>query len=325
MEIILNAVVPLFLVVLLGYLMAVFKLVKTEVAGALMQYIFYAAAPAIVIWAITDYKISQLLVWRFWIAYPLSLIIVIVLVALIFKFILRRNTYWSFLAGGASATTNTVLVGFPVLAGIVGPHAAIPMAIAVIATNVIFVPFLIFLFELCSRKESVDSPAILILVALKGTIKSPIVIGVIIGVVLAILHIQLPVVIKDFLKILGFSIGPCALFAIGLTLKEFSAKGNLLDITLITIVNLIVTPIVAIFLANWLELSPFYAVALVVLSTVPTAKTLYIFASKYKVYEKELAAVISLTTVFGVITIPAYVYVAQILWPSQFAHFGGMF
>ena len=72
-EMLVNIVLPIFLIVIAGWLLAYLNLIPEKVASGLMQYVFYAACPAIIFLTISSYEIEKLLVWRFWIAYPLSI------------------------------------------------------------------------------------------------------------------------------------------------------------------------------------------------------------------------------------------------------------
>lgn len=318
MEVFINAIVPIFLVVLLGWLMTYFKLVPTDVAGSLMQYVFNAAAPAIIIWALS----RQLLVWRFWLAFMLVFLIVLLLTFCLFRYGLRREGYWSIVAGMGAASPNVVLIGFPVLASLVGTRATIPMVIVVIIFAVFATPLLLLILEIRQSQSMSKKQFTVLFSALKNTCKNPVMIGALIGILLSVFDIKLPFILEHFLRMVGFSMIPCALFAVGLELRHFTAKGNLLDVSLITLLNLIVTPLLAILIAKLLGLSPFYAVSLVVLTAVPTAKLIYVYVSRYKAYTAEIAAVVSVTTVISIVTIPFYVYIAELIWPTL-VHFIG--
>jgi len=319
MEILFNAIAPIFLLVVAGSGLGRAKLVPTSVAGSLMQYVFYGAAPAVVFYAVVSNPLSKLLYWQFWVAYPLSLLIVLIITALFFKLFLRRGLFVSIILGFAAVVSNTVIIGYPVLSGFVGHFAAIPMAITVVVFALIFIPALIFIYEMHVQAEKNESPNLMhtIKSAVIGTIKNPLVIGVLLGVVFSVGHIPVPKFFNTFVMYLAESIVPCALFAVGLDMVEFSFKSNkLFDVILVSFINLIITPVITIFIAKALDLSPLFAFSLVVFSTVPTAKTLYIIAGKYQIFNKEMAAIISMTTIGSVVTIPLFIYIAKLIWPT---------
>ncbi len=318
--ILINAIAPIFLIVLFGWCLGRAKLVSPSISAALMQYVFYAAAPAIVFYAVISNPIDKLLYWQFWLAYPLSLVTIILLTALFFKFILRKSGFVAMVAGFGAAMANTVIIGYPILSGFIGHFAAIPMAITVLVFAVIIIPAVIFVYELklSSTQSKSNGLVNIIKSAIIGTVKNPMIIGVILGLIISLSHITLPKPLHSFAFIVGESIIPVALFAVGLDLSDFKLECNLADVSIITFINLVIAPLVTIAIALLLHLSPRFAVALVIFSTVPTAKTLYVIAGKYRIYNKQVAAIISLTTVFSIITIPLFVFITKLIWPSVF-------
>ena len=151
MNILFNVIAPLFLIVALGWALARYKLVPATVSGPLMQYVFYAAVPEVVFTGIVSNHIEKLFYWPFWVGYPLSLLLGILITAFIFKFILRKSNLFSVVIGFCAATANTVIVGYPVLYGFVGHFAIIPMAVTVFVFPSLFLPMLIFAYELHKR------------------------------------------------------------------------------------------------------------------------------------------------------------------------------
>lgn len=321
MDILINAIAPIFLIVVTGFLLGKFRLVKHEVAGAIMQYVFFAAAPAIVFYAIISNPIDKLLYWKFWLAYPISLLFVVAITALFFKLVLKRDWFIASIAGFAAAFANTVIIGYPVLSGMIGHDAAFPMSITVIIFMLVMLPLMVFLLEF--KKSNTENKLTTLQVirrALLSTLKNPLVLAVMLGILCSVFSLPVPKFIKSFSGTIGESLTPCALFAVGLDLSKFQVKGKLVDVAWITAINLLLMPAIGILLALSLKLSPTYAVALVIFSAVPTAKTLYAIVSQYDVYVSEVAAVLSTTTVFSVFTIPMFTFIAHLIWPSAFIH-----
>ena len=322
MDVLINAILPIFLVVLVGFLLGKFKLVSVAISGALMQYVFYSAAPGLVFYAIISNPIDKLLYWRFWIAYPINLLIVLCLTWVVFKVILRRSSFTSLMAGFAAAFANTVIIGYPVLSGFIGHLAALPMSITIIVFMVLMLPFLIFALEVHKNSHGMAKQKIskIIKSSCISLIKNPLIIALILGLICSIEKNKIPHAVIQFTYIIGESITPVALFAVGLELAEFNVNAKLTDIIIITVINLLVMPLVGIGLALLLHLEPIYAVALTIFAAVPTAKTLYVVLSKYEIYTKEAAAILSTTTLFSIITIPLFTYIAQLIWPTVFQH-----
>ena len=81
---------------------------------------------------ISSYEIEKLMVWRFWVAYPLSIFFTLILAFVVFRYFSTKDIYTSAIAWFCSALANTIMLGFPVLMGIAGKYATVPMAITVI-------------------------------------------------------------------------------------------------------------------------------------------------------------------------------------------------
>lgn len=318
-----NIILSIFLLVATGYLLGYFKLVPVESAGPLMLYVFWAAVPAIVFSTISEYQLPEIFVWRFWVAYLLGILIITLVCYSIFRYFFSGTNQMSAIIAGFSATAkNTIMIGLPVLIGITGKKAVIPMAITVIVFSCFIVPIIMFLFEINLHKEKNHAHAEghILINSLVATLKNPQVIAAILGLIFSAFQIPLPKFLKTLFEYFGQSIIPCALFAIGLSLVNTSIKGNIAKSLTVTFINLFICPCFAILLSYLLNLSPFYAVALVIFSSVPTAKIMYIYASKYHFFEQETATIISLTTIFSVLTIPLFIYISSLLWPVVFHH-----
>jgi predicted permease len=132
--------------VIAGFALAKFKLVNHSLAPSLIQFVLYAAAPCQVFYAMVSNPLSKLLYWQFWVAYPLSLLIVVVITFFIFKVILRRNLIDSLIAGYCATVLNTAIIGYPALSGFVGHVAAIISTTTVY--SVITIPFVTYLTKL---------------------------------------------------------------------------------------------------------------------------------------------------------------------------------
>lgn len=313
-----NSILPIFLLILLGWILARKKIVPLEIVQHLTQYVFWIASPAIIFSSISSYHLSQILAWQSTIAHVLMVVIVGIVTYYSIHQIFRTNRVEAVIASFTTTVKNTIMIGLPVLMGIVGPQAAIPMTITVIFFNCILTPLLMLIFELNQATQNANSKRQIIKIVMKNLIKNPMIVAAVLGIIFAAGHLHLPTPLNTLISYVAPSFVPCALFAVGVDLCAFKLEGNHSKLLLITLLNLLLCPLVAIVIAFLLQLSAFYATSLVVLAALPTAKSVYIYARKYQLFEKETAAVISLTTVLSIITIPCFVYVSYWLWPAAF-------
>lgn len=315
--VIVNAILPIFLILLVGFLLAKKKILPIETSTYLTQYIFWIAGPAVIFLSISSQEFHQFEAWNFWLAYILEILVVGSISFVVFLFLFKKNARDSLFAGVGTTVKNTIIIGFPVLLSLTNKEAAIPMAITVITFNAIISPLLVFIF-IISEKQGRRNYLLLFKTALE-TIKNPLVIAAFLGIIFSVFKITPLFFIYKTLNYFGESFIPCALLAVGMDLSKLSINSKwVFKIIIISTLSLLVSPIVAILISKALSLSDFYSVSLVIFSALPTAKILYVYAKKYNSLEAETAMSISITTICAMFTLPAFIMWSYFLWPAVF-------
>lgn len=306
-----NAITPVFLLMFLGWAAVHFELIHAEVSKSLMSYVYWVAGPAVIFSAISHYHLSDFLIWRFWIAYALLFAVTTALAFLIFKTIFHATAKHAMTFAYSSTVKNTVALGLPLLLSIMGNGAVIPVVITILFLNCLAMPAFVIFVE--SRNGHTHLPSLLI-----KTIKNPLVFASFAGIIFSFMRLSLPSTLNTTLATLSASFIPCALFALGADLKTYSFRNNAAKITTACFINLILSPLAAIFLSDTLHLSPFNAIILVILAATPTAQIMYVYASPYPDIEQDVAAIFSATTLLSLITLPFFVFVCHALWSQVF-------
>ena len=108
---------------------------------------------------------------------------------------------------------------------------------------------------------------------------------------------------------LGEALTPCALFSIGLELTLSELRERMTLYALLTVLKLAAVPLVVYVLCVALRLDHMATVAAVVCAAVPTAKSAYVLAVEYDVEKAVVSGVISMTTLFSVITLIAWLHI----------------
>lgn len=130
---------------------------------------------------------------------------------------------------------------------------------------------------------------------------NPVILATIFGLLWSILGSPLPRPVASILTMLGEALTPCALFAIGLDLTLTELRERLGLYALLTALKLAVMPLVVYALCVATELDRTATIAAVVCAAVP--------AVEYDVEKTVVGAVISMSTLFSVITLPGCLYV----------------
>jgi len=313
---VLGLIFPVFAVMVTGYLFVRLGFLSEDVSGVLIQFIFHVSIPAVMFVIIAQEEIETLLDWPFIIAFG-------GVTFAMFLAVLVGARYWRKTPLGAatmlatiSVGSNTAIIALPLLHSLFGPKAAVLAAIAnVIMVTVFLVQ--IFILEAAEAKDSSEKSSLLAHV--KNTLLNPVILSTILGVAYAITPFSLPKLATDYLNLLAAALTPCALFAIGMSLKPASIVKSGRLIVFASLVKLVGLPLVVFAVARLMELDPLLTVAAVVAAAVPTAKTEFILAKQYHQLEEVVADTISFTTAAAVVTLIAWLIVLSWVYPGAFS------
>ncbi|MEM9243820.1 MAG: AEC family transporter [Pseudomonadota bacterium] len=311
---ILSVLIPVVLLVALGWFLGWRKIFDESVSNGLNLFLLNVSIPAIFFYATYKIDISNLLNPRFIAAYILLFFIVFIATYIIFRVGPKRSHVQSTLAANCSAVTNFGFVGLPILLLVIGRSILPSMAILMICYAAIILPCCIFMLEWDSQNQSASATAFN---AFKKSIRHPFVIFTLLGILCSALHIKLPVFLVNFIQYVENTLTPCALIAVGLELSSAKLK-ELEEIAVFSIIMMIVRPILGFLIVFLFHLKPLYATIIILTFALPTGKTCFVLAKTYNHYVKESSGIISLTTLLSFITIPLSLIICYHLWPTTF-------
>jgi len=311
---ILALILPVFGVVILGFICARFDVVPASVAEALVQFVYHICLPALMFHIVAGDSIEAILNWKFWIAFGGGLLLVLGAVAIVgWRWLGDTLSERSILAFSA-VQTNSGFVALPILHVIFGAKGVPPAAIANIIIAAVMFPMLATIMEATRSNRSSERKAVWRLV--RDVCLNPMIWPTVLGVVFAAWAIPVPKPVNDFLIILGSALAPCALFAIGASIDLEHILHDARRISVLSAVKLVVLPLVVLGIGVVIDMAPFYIIAATLCASVPTAKNIYFLASEYHVGEKSAAAMISATTVAAIVTMTLWLLVLAALYPS---------
>lgn len=209
---------------------------------------------------------------------------------------------------------NATFLGYPIISSTYGPQSTAIIAYCgfIIAFNIALFSYGVYLF-----KHKVDGKLIL------NVITNPNIIAVILGVVVFLTSFQVPKFINDAVTFTGSATTALSIICVGymLSTAKFVQLFKKWKLAITALIQLIVGP-----LATYLLLIAIQYVArnagfdfpdeVVVVCTLiqalPTATSLGLFASKYGGDEKEASQLVTLSTLFSIITLPLMVSILLI-------------
>jgi malonate transporter and related proteins len=137
----------------------------------------------------------------------------------------------------------------------------------------------------------------------------PFIVATLIGAVASAAQFKAPGAVGTILDMLMKSAGPCALFALGVTvgLRRFSGIGR--ELPLVAGVKTVVQPVLAYLIVGLVPgLDPSWLHVAVMMAALPTASNAFILASQYKTYTDGASTAVIVTTAISALTVPVLIY-----------------
>lgn len=307
---ILSVTLPFFALVFFGYIAAARRWVPTEAVPAFNGFLLFFAVPAMLFRFAANTTFEQFLNARFWIAWALCGAAVTLAAAFALRrfFAVRmRDAAFLGLAGGVG---NVGFMGVPMLVGLLGEGAAAVPILAILIDNIVVGSLGLALAESDGatrrgwKADVRDAGARIFL--------NPFVIALLLGGAFSAFSWELPTVLNAIVKLLADSAGPCALFAIGVSLVRPDAplRSPMLAVPLVA--KLLVHPLL-VWAAMWAFQVDAYTTTVAVLAAgLPSAGWVFIFASRYEADTGRVSAAILLTTAFAFVTFTTLVWLLGI-------------
>lgn len=301
-------VLPVFAVILAGWIAGASGYLPRSLSGPLVQFAYNVAMPALVFLTIAEERLARLLEWGFIAAFGAGSVLCFLAVYAAARICWHRSGGASALIGASAAMTNTGFVALPVLQALYGPRGVLAAAVATVLVAVLLFPPLIALLErdrdMASGRRGTCPLVRMILV-------NPLIISTVLGLGWSLSGLPLPAPFRDFVRIFGDTLTGCALFSIGLGFSLSGLRHDWRISLALSLVKLVVVPGMAWFVALACGLSKFNTLAAVICAGVPTAKTAYVLAGEYGVEHDLVAATVSVTTLLSAVTLLAWLYVLQ--------------
>lgn len=306
----LNVVLPVFALILAGWLARKLKILGENALSELNRFVVYLALPALLFDIIANAKRVDLAQPAFIFTFLIGMMVVFFLTILIQ---LRRTRHLADAAidGLNAGYANTGFIGFPLVIVFLGHDAMAPTLIATILTVSVLFGVGIIIIETGLQGE-IKRRIIFARVA-KSLMKNPLLISPAIAIFIPISGWTIPGSVNVFLKLLGGAASPCALIALGLFLAGQStkkSKNQNITVSLLVVLKLFIQPALTWWLAiKVFNLSPLLVHTAVLLAALPTGTGPFMLAEFYRREASTTSKCVLISTVFSLFTLAAYLYI----------------
>lgn len=302
----LTVVLPVFALVLAGFLCRRLGVLGPNATSELNRFVVYLALPALLFDVMANTSWTALYQPGFAAAYGLGSLSVLA-VTLALRWRSPRHLADASLDGLNAAYPNTGYMGFPLGLMAFGRDALPTITIAAILTVCGVFAVVIVLIEIGLQSERRVAP--LVWKVVRSLAKNPLLVSPVLGALYAATGLAVPTGAETFLKLLGGAASPCALVGLGLFLAESRPSGeggHTRSALILTVFKLAVHPAVTWLLAAYVfRLPPMLTAIAVLMAALPTGTGPFMLAEFYGREAVVTAKTILFSTLGSVVTLSA--------------------
>ncbi|MFW3373271.1 AEC family transporter [Aliarcobacter butzleri] len=291
MEQIFSSLIPIFSLIVIGYLFKKISFPSHEFWPMADKLTYYILMPALLVLTLSKAKFDANSI-TFILVSILAIFITMIILMIFNKFSPTTNdSFTSIVQGGIRFNTYVFLA----LSGsIFGQNGLILSAIIITFAIPILNIFCITIFALYSQNNKID-----FMYLLKSIFKNPLIISCVIGALINFSTLQIPISIENLLKILSSAALPMGLLSIGYALVLKEIKSTKKDLSVSSIAKFVVLPIIIYFLGKAFQLDERMISILVLFAIMPTAPSSFILARQLNGDLSLMTTIITVQTILA--------------------------
>ncbi len=304
---------PIFAIIIFGYLCTHFRVIGLRSASILTDFVFFIAIPAMLISQFASQSLKEIFNAKFISAFLVSSFIMSTITYAFSKRSFPHNLSERAISLMVAAQINTTYLAIPVF--FLFFKNITPVILVIILQTIFLTPctlaileYDIYKKEQSNGKNLSDGPKLFLKHLSLMLIKAPVVPAAVLGVILSYYSIDLPVSLLSALSTIGKAAAPVSLFVLGVSLKQDKIvlkDGVLLrDIVGLTFLKNFLHPTIAFLMGHYIfHLDSFWLISLCLLAAMPAARNANFFAQRYGLNVTRTNTMILLTTFTSFLTI----------------------
>ncbi len=304
---IVDAVIPVFAIIGLGWLAGRHWGVTGEVAATINRFVFRFAMPALIFrlmatapvhdmpWPLlASYFAGQAAVWTVGFG----------AMALVWK----RGLADRALCGMSAGLSNHVFLALPLVLWLLGEQGTLPVLSIVVLDSLVIYSLSLVLLEVAADRGPDRHPFRKVAGAY---MRNPLLIAIALGLVWAVAGVKLPVPVDTATEFLGAAAAPTALFVLGSHLSRAGLSGNRAVVGMAVGLKLVVHPLLV-----WLVATRLFGLSFdelwvaILVAAAPVGANGFILAQHYGAFRDEGSAIVAVSTVLSFFTMSAIIWLA---------------
>jgi len=309
----LNATIPIFLVMVIGYFFKSINIMDESFAKTLNKFNYNITLPLLLFQDISSSDVSD--VWDT--SYVLfcffcTLFCIASTWIITAKVYQKKDLVGEFVQ--ASYRSSAAVLGIAFIQNIYGNAGMAPLMIigTVPLYNIAAVIILSFTAPV-KEKANATSRKTTIQKSVKGIFTNPIILGILAGMVVSLLNITFPFIVTKTINYFSILATPLALIGLGAGFEGKKALAKIKPTLVCSFMKLILWPLLFLPLAVFMGFTTEKLVAILVMLASPTTVSCYIMAKNMKHEGVLTSSIVVATTFLSSITLTAYLFILRTL------------
>jgi len=302
----LNATMPVFLMMVLGYILKQLKWIDEEFAGKINSFVFHVPLPVLVFKDLATVDFTEVWDTKF-VAFCFVATLISILLAAGISFLWQdKSIQGEFVQ--ASYRSSAAILGIAFIQNIYGNAGMGPLM--VVASVPLYNVAAVLILTLLG-KEHKKMDKVLLIKTLKGIITNPIIIGIVLGFAWSLLRIPMPAIMEKTVTNVANIATPLGLMAMGAAFdwkKAFAKMKPALTAVMIKLAGFV---LIFLPIAIKMGFSEEKLVALLVMLGSATTISCYVMAKNMGHEGTLTSSVIMLTTLFCAFTLTGWLFVLR--------------
>ena len=295
-------ILPVFLLLLCGFLLGKTKLFDDQSADKLIAFVWWVAIPALLFRSLAakPLPLEELVLVG---SYYAGMYLVYATAMLVGRWLLGHNRAEQAMFAFATCFANAGFVGIPVLGGAFGDEGVRLLLIIISFHSLTLIPVSSILV---SSHQTGRWSGRAVVDALKG---NPVLVALLIALTWSLAGIPYPDVLDRILEMPAAAAAPVGLFAVGLSLTQVRLEGDIRQAGVGALGSMIVMPLIIWLTGKYLfDLPPLWLGVATLYAALPTGLIPYTFALRHNLAPRRVASMILLTMMIAPVTLSVLIW-----------------
>jgi predicted permease len=301
-------VLPVFGMIMLGYVFGKTNIIDVVAGKGLSLFVFNVAIPALLFQTMATLDSKDTAPWGLWLAYFGGLGVSWIIAAFVSHRIDALNHSGGAVASMATGFGNLALLGTPLALAHFGDRVAVPLGL-ILSIHAPVLWFCATLHRELFHKERGFSASRIGTELLINLSRNAIVIALVAGSLWRMTGLGLNPIPAKMLSMLSDASVPTALFALGVSLASYSLKGSWSGMFALIGLKMFLMPFLVFILSHYvIALPPLWAQIAVLFAAMPTGANAFLFAQRSEEATAAVSGAVAAGTGLAAITTSVLLY-----------------